>query len=330
MSQLRWILLGAGLALILGLWWWETRKARLRAAEASGAAWPRERAEPSLDDDAGMGEPPATVARVHAPAPTPPSAPPVIDRIRTPRRPPMIEIPEDFEVDVSAYVGKDRRNATDPDTISVPILDPGPAKPVAPVSDALDEDSTDEEQDDYHRAPWVRTHPIERSDLEETIVDEPIAVEAVDPVEERTAEASQQRIVALRLVATDGNWFGRALREELEAEGLNFGRYSIFHREREDGKALFYVASMMEPGSFDVENMDEQYFPGISLFGIVPGPLDGPATFDLILAVGRHLADRLKGQLQDEQGSTLTSQRVLNLREELVHFEHRNKRLRRT
>ena len=47
------------------------------------------------------------------------------------------------------------------------------------------------------------------------------------------------------------------------------------------------------------------------------------------LAVGRHLADRIKGQLQDEQGSTLTAQRILNLREELVHFEHRYKRLRR-
>jgi FtsZ-interacting cell division protein ZipA len=75
--------------------------------------------------------------------------------------------------------------------------------------------------------------------------------------------------------------------------------------------------------------MDDGSFPGVSLFGVVPGPLDGPSTFDLVLAVGRGLAERLKGQLQDEQGSTLTAQRILNLREELVHFEHRNRRLRR-
>ena len=87
---------------------------------------------------------------------------------------------------------------------------------------------------------------------------------------------------------------------------------------------------MMEPGSFDLERMDEQEFPGVSLFGIVPGPLDAPSTFDLVLAAGRNLADRMKGQLQDEQGSTLTAQRILNLREELVHFEHRNRRLRRS
>jgi FtsZ-interacting cell division protein ZipA len=66
------------------------------------------------------------------------------------------------------------------------------------------------------------------------------------------------------------------------------------------------------------------------LFGIVPGPLAAPATFDMVLATGRRLAERLKGQLQDEQGSTLTAQRILNLREELVHFEHRSKRLRRS
>jgi len=116
----------------------------------------------------------------------------------------------------------------------------------------------------------------------------------------------------------------------LEAEGLSFGPYSIFHREREDGKSLLYVASMMEPGSFDLARMAEEMYSGISLFGVVPGPLDAPSTFDLVLSVGRGLADRLKGQLQDEQGSTLTSQRILNLREELVHFEHRNRRLRRT
>jgi FtsZ-interacting cell division protein ZipA len=68
----------------------------------------------------------------------------------------------------------------------------------------------------------------------------------------------------------------------------------------------------------------------VSLFGVVPGPLDAPSTFDLVLTVGRGLASRLSGQLQDEQGSTLTAQRILNLREELVHFEHRNRRLRRT
>ena len=331
MSELRWILLGAGLALILGLWWWETRKARARALSETGLNWPRERAEPQVDNSSALREGPP---ELESPAELP--YVPTIERTRAPRRPPVIEIPEDFEVDVSAYVGKDRRNAPDPGTISLPVLDPeAVAEPLVRPEPAAEVAETEaevvkEEQDDYHRAPWVRTQPLERSDVEPALDEtQPASLPATDPFEQHAAEASQQRIVALRLVAPDARWNGRLLREALEAENLHYGRYSIFHREREDGKTLFYVASMMEPGSFDIGTMDEQFFPGISLFGIVPGPLEAPATFDLMLAAGRHLAERMKGQLQDEQGSTLTSQRILNLREDLVHFEHRHKRLRR-
>ena len=320
MSQLRWILLGAGLALILGLWWWETRKARAKALADTGIAWPRERAEPTVEEK--------QASRDSEPAPMPAYAP-TIERARLQRRPPVIEIPDDLEVDVSAYVGKDRRTAPDPGMISLPIVgvEPEPEPSQAPMTDIDDDDN---EQDDYHRAPWVRTQPLERPEVEPALEEPPPPPPPLDPIEQHAAEASQQRIVALRLVAPDGRWNGQLLRQALEAENLHFGRYSIFHREREDGKTLFYVASMMEPGSFDIAKMDEQFFPGISLFGIVPGPLEAPATFDLMLTAGRHLADRMKGQLQDEQGSTLTSQRILNLREELVHFEHRHKRLRRS
>ena len=303
MSELRWILLGAGVALILGLWWWETRKARPTVAPT--ATWPRARAEPGVDEEAqAADEIPETA----------PAFRPTIERMRAPRRPPLIEISDDFEVDVSAYMGKDRRRLPVPE-------------PIDTSAAGAEQESAEEDAD--HRAPWVRTQPMERSEVAPKRAPKPDEPKAMDSIEQHAAEASKQRIVALRLVAHHEHWDGRQLREAIEAEGMSYGRYSIFHREREDGKTLFYVASMMEPGSFDLASMDGQLFPGISIFGIVPGPLDAPATFDLVLAAARHLAERLKGQLQDEQGSTLTAQRILNLREELVHFEHRNKRLRR-
>jgi cell division protein ZipA len=312
-SELRWILLGAGVALILGLWWWETRKTRLTADPA--ATWPRGRAEPSVNGEAQAGG--------DAPAAQPPFKP-MVERLRVPRRPPFVDIAEDVEVDISAYVGKDRRRLPEPAPIRIATVD------VAQEGAGADEGTLRDEIGADHRESWVQTHPSGRPEDAPEPVTQPEEQNAVDSVEQRAAEASKQRIVALRLVANEERWDGRQLREAIEAEGLHYGRYSIFHREREDGKTLFYVASMMEPGSFDLARMDGQLFPGISLFGIVPGPLDAPATFDLVLAAARHLAERLKGQLQDEQGSTLTAQRILNLREELVHFEHRNKRLRRT
>lgn len=320
MEGLRWILLGAGIALILGLWWWETRKSR-----------PQPKAGPersfNVEDDRREDEVAVSIAAagdderdaVFAPA---------IERMRVPRRPPLIEIPEDYEVDVSDFVGMDRRRGAEPAFELAPGPEPGPqAAEAANEEAAFAEEPA--EPDDHHRAPWVSTQPLERDEVAPRWEEEPPEPPPTDAMERRTAEASRQRIVALRLIASGGPWDGASLRAALEAEKLRYGHYSIFHLEREDGKSLLYVASMMEPGSFDLARMEEQEFPGISLFGIVPGPLDGPSTFDLVLTVGRGLADRLSGQLQDEQGSTLTAQRILNLREELVHFEHRNRRLRR-
>ncbi|HEU0225932.1 MAG TPA: cell division protein ZipA C-terminal FtsZ-binding domain-containing protein [Steroidobacteraceae bacterium] len=318
MPELRWILLTAGVALILGLWWWETRKSRAKAAPAEPRT--RERTEPTVDN------PPVMDAGADAHAADGPvtSFTPTIERVRAPRRPPVVEIPDDLEVDVSAYVGKDRRRVPEPD-VDVAPQEPPAADEIVDVGEAY----PDEEQDDHQRAPWVRTQPMERPDVAPPKADELAEPEPMDPAARHADEASRQRIVALRLVAPIERWGGAQLREAFEAEGLRFGRFSVFHREREDGKTLFYVASMMEPGSFDLERMDQQTFPGISLFGIVPGAMEAPAVFDLILSTGRRLAERLGGQLQDEQGSTLTAQRILNLREDLVHFEHRHKRLRR-
>ena len=313
MSALRWILLGAGVALILGLWWWETRKTR--ASVDTTETWPRGRTEPSVNENVQAGDDtPAAPSQYQPPT----------ERLRAPRRPPLVEISEDDEMDISAYVGKGRRKS--PDMPGRDVSDIGAlsgdlneaAKRLRPESDA------------DHRAPWVSTQPLDRAAVAPKRPVEHDQSRASDTSDQQAAEASKQRVVALRLIAHDMHWDGKQLREAIESEGMRYGRYSIFHREREDGKTLFYVASMLEPGSFDLDKMDGQLFPGISLFGIVPGPLDGPATFDLVLAAGRHLAERLKGQLQDEQGSTLTAQRILNLREELVHFEHRKKRLRRT
>ena len=325
MPELRWILLAAGIALILGLWWWETRRPRVTSPQEPAAPRPADDEVPAGDADAAPlfeADDAATGAEVI------PSFAHTIERVRIERRPPVIEIPEDMEVDVSDFVGHDRRRRTEPafTLVAEPENDAGYD---AGADEPAAADPEPNEDDEYHRAPWVRTQPLERDEVAPKKQEE-LPEPPSDALERRTAEASQQRIVALRLVAPADHWNGAELRSAIEAEGLEYGPYSIFHLPREDGKTLFYVASLMEPGSFDLERMDSQEFSGISLFGVIPGLLEAPATFDLLLSVGRNLAERLKGQLQDEQGSTLTAQRILNLREELVHFEHRNRRLRRS
>jgi len=191
----------------------------------------------------------------------------------------------------------------------------------------------DEASEAEQRLPWVRTQPLDRDEImgktAGTESDLPKSAAPEErPLDEQEQPARRQRIVALRLIAHSERWAGRQLVEALEAEGLTYGKYSIFHRERDDGKTIFYVASMVEPGSFDLASVDALDFPGVSIFSVIPGPVDAPTTFDMMLSTARRLSERLKGHLQDEQGSTLTAQRILNLREELVHLEHVAQRVR--
>lgn len=298
MYELRWILLLAGVVLVVGLWIHETR--RTKAAERARQQDPGiDRVEPRVAENLAAPDLPA----VEMPQIRATSA----DRVSPPLNPPVIEIPAGVEPELSRP-----QSLRGDDTLAGTM----------PVVDAA---AMHAEQ----RQPWVRTQPIDVSrgaaptHWPAAQPEQPAQPEvAMPPPNPESAAVARQRIVAIRLISATGRWNGRQLCDALEAEGMRFGRYSIYHFQRDDGKTIFYAASLVEPGSFDPDKLSETAFPGVSIFAVLPGLLDAPTLFDQMLATGRRLAERLQGQLQDEQGSSLTAQRVLSLREELVHFEH--------
>ena len=60
----------------------------------------------------------------------------------------------------------------------------------------------------------------------------------------------------------------------------------------------------------------------ISLFLILPGPVEGAEAFDMMMTAARAVAQALNGELLDESGSTLSIQRERYMREEVIQFEH--------
>lgn len=137
-----------------------------------------------------------------------------------------------------------------------------------------------------------------------------------------------QKIVTLRLVTQGGGSFpGDDLILSLRGLGLRHGKFGIFHRYDDDdeNRTVFSAASLVEPGSFDLANIKDQEIPGISLFLVLPGPIDGVEAFDLMMAASRSLAQSLNAELLDESGSTLSIQRERYMREEIVQYEHSNK-----
>jgi cell division protein ZipA len=128
--------------------------------------------------------------------------------------------------------------------------------------------------------------------------------------------------VTIRVCAVgEARWSGARLMAALETHGLAFGRYQVFHRKHTDGRSLFCVASLIEPGTFDVAEMADQEFRGITLFAVLPGPVQPLETMDELLGTARGLAEELSGMVQDGKGMPMSPQRAAALREDIARFQ---------
>jgi cell division protein ZipA len=177
----------------------------------------------------------------------------------------------------------------------------------------------------------VTTNRVEPSlDDAESMVEESTSAD-VHQVDEAESDAETdrverpQKIVTVRIVAHEKKSFaGDELILCMRGIGLRHGKFGIFHRldGATDSNTVFSAASLIEPGSFDLQNIKEQEIPGISLFLVLPGPIDSVEAFDMMLAAARTLTQSLDGELLDESGSTLSIQRERYLREEIIQFQH--------
>jgi cell division protein ZipA len=154
-----------------------------------------------------------------------------------------------------------------------------------------------------------------------TLVPEASERPAVAPAQNPNA-SELQKIVTVRVCAAgETRWSGATLLSALELNGLAYGRYQVFHRKHVDGRSLFCVASLVEPGTFDVARMASEEFKGVTLFAVLPGPVEPLLTIDELLAAARGLAHELSGMVQDAKGMPMSPQRAAALRDEVARFQ---------
>lgn len=169
------------------------------------------------------------------------------------------------------------------------------------------------------------TEPVVAAPRTEPSFGEDAVPEDVESEVDEPAAPGEQKIVTLRIVARDDDAFpGDDLVLSLRGIGMRHGKFGIFHRHdgNDEDKVIFSAASLVEPGSFDLANIKDQEIPGISLFMVIPGPVDGASGFDLMMSAARALSQSLNAELLDESGSTLSIQRERYLREEIIQYEH--------
>jgi cell division protein ZipA len=336
LAEFRWILLGLGLLLIVGIWWWGARRSRqapgnaeLRESTAASASAPaqafarsaREAASPEMPaDEIGSsrewGVPPLEPLSIRTAD---------FERVPALDQPMMVEFDEvDLPMDLDTgrlELRREEAGATQPGRAEEPyveafdiVQEPHRADThrAAPPQ-AVRQEAAPTARPPYQPAPIPKLRPsTENSDRLAALTAAPQIPNA----------SERQRIVTIRVCTVgEARWSGEALMAALELHGLAYGRYQVYHRKHSDGRSIFCVASLVEPGTFDIARMPEDNFRGVTLFAVLPGPLEAVQTVDALFATARDLARDLSGTVQDAKGIPFSPQRAAALREDVARFQ---------
>jgi len=149
--------------------------------------------------------------------------------------------------------------------------------------------------------------------------------EPAPEIEERAAPPVPSKIVTLHVVASAGEILPpEDLRALLERRGYHHGDMNIYH-SMHHGETVFSIARMVKPGTFDPDDLASFETPGIALILQLPGPVAADRAFEVMLDEAFEIAGELGGSVLDGNRSTLGRQTEQHLRESIHEYMHRQK-----
>ncbi|MGM7319498.1 cell division protein ZipA [Idiomarina sp. ST10R2A5] len=138
-------------------------------------------------------------------------------------------------------------------------------------------------------------------------------------------EAVPEEVIALHV---KGPVQGAVLLQMMTELGCKFGELGIFHRYENTagtGPMIFSVANMFNPGTFDLDNMENFETEGVAFFMALPMKFDGQQAFNMMLNAAKKLATEIpQGQVLDGQRQLLTRQSIHEARQRIREFERKH------
>jgi len=195
------------------------------------------------------------------------------------------------------------------------------------LSDVIEENKSNDVYDTNENTPQVFIKPqVYTSKLDQT----KSHIKAVHERERLQSKQSRETkpqglVIVINLLARPGLDFkGEKVVQALKQAGLEPGDMDIFHyysmTENQSREKIFSLANLVNPGTFDVDNISSFNTPGFSLFMQLPGPINGLKIFEIMLSTSQFLKKQLDGELCDESRSALTYQTISHLKERVKEY----------
>ena len=157
----------------------------------------------------------------------------------------------------------------------------------------------------------------EIGELNFSAVDESPKVEPVteEAQQEPTKQAPEpQDFIILHIEMPEGlSMAGSKLLPSVLSLGFKYSDEGFFNRHVEpsgNGPVLFRLVNMFNPGTFDIDNMEQFSTAGVSLFMTLPCEGDSLAAFNMLHSAAKKLSDEFGASVLDHQRQPLSVEAV--------------------
>ncbi len=167
--------------------------------------------------------------------------------------------------------------------------------------------------------------PIDTSNMPSmSAIDETSKIE-----KQKKLEPLEPEVLVISIVMPEGQVIsGAELLPTLLTLGLRYGDMDIFHRHQDsagNGKVTFSLANIMNPGTFDLDALENFTTCGLTFFMTLPNAGDAFEVFGHMIGAAKQISVEFGAQLLDDKRSVMTKQTEQHYISKIREFERKNR-----
>ncbi|MBQ4834544.1 cell division protein ZipA [Pseudoalteromonas sp. MMG010] len=161
-------------------------------------------------------------------------------------------------------------------------------------------------------------------EIEQPIDEQPVAEADPEPENESADNVAVSDFVIVHIQMPEGlSMQGSKLLPCITTLGFKYSEEGFFNRHTDpagQGAILFRLVNMYNPGTFDIDNMEQFSTAGVSLFMTLPCEGDGLGAFNMLHSAAKKLADEFGAQILDAERNEMSVDRVRQYVEQVRAF----------